>query len=291
MLKVVAEGRTEAERKIDFKKRMADERMARLMAKKLHGRFFKQVKEMKEVDGEMSWQWLKRDSLFKWTEGFICAAQENALKTRNYCATILKEDCKTECRMCGDYPETVGHLVSACTKMAQTDYKRRHDKMGLRVYWEVCGVYGLKRSERWHLEVPEGVRRSDDGMIEIWWDQKVITPTPLKHNRPDMMIVDRRSKEWFMIDFAVPFDANVVEKEKDKVLRYTDLAAEVARMNAVKVVVVPIVVGALGVVSKDLLGWLKVLGVGDVVGGLQTAAVIGTAAILRKVLVRKTGAG
>ena len=128
-------------------------------------------------------------------------------------------------------------------------------------------------------------------MIEIWWDQKVITPTALKHNRPDMMIVDRRSKEWFMIDFAVPFDANVVEKEKEKVLTYTDLAAEVARMNAVKVVVVPIVVGALGVVSKDLLGWLKVLGVGDVVGGLQTAAVIGTAAILKKVLVRKTGAG
>ena len=55
-------------------------------------------------------------------------------------------------------------------------------------------------------------------------------------------------------------------------------------MNAAKVEVVPIVVGALGIVSKDLLSWLKMLGVGDVVGDLQTAAVIGTAAILRKVL-------
>ena len=288
MLKVVAEGMDEAEPKLEYKKRMAELHLERLTTKKLHGKFFREVKD---VAGELSWQWLKRDSLYKWTEGYVCAAQENALKTRNYCATILKEDCKTECRMCGDYPETVGHLVSACKKMAQTDYKRRHDKMGLRVYWEVCGVYGLKRSERWHLEVPDGVRRSDDGMIEIWWDQKVVTPTKFEANRPDMMIVDRRSKEWFMVDFAVPFDANVAKKEEEKIGKYKDLAAEVARMNTVKVVVVPIVVGALGVVSKDLLGWLKVLGVGDVVGGLQTAAVIGTAAILKKVLVRKTGAG
>ena len=55
-------------------------------------------------------------------------------------------------------------------------------------------------------------------------------------------------------------------------------------MHKVSVEVVPIVVGALGVVTKDLTRWLKKIGVGDVVGGLQTSAVIGTAAILRKVL-------
>ena len=118
------------------------------------------------------------------------------MRTRKYRASILKEDVKAECRMCGDHPETVGQLVSACTKLAQTEYRRRHDKMGLRVYWEVCGIYGVKRSERWHLEVPDGVRKSDDGMVEIWWDQTVITPTKFVANRPDMMIVDRRSKEW-----------------------------------------------------------------------------------------------
>ena len=186
--------------------------------------------------------------------------------------------------MCGKHPETVMHLVSGCSKMAQTDYRRRHDKMGLRVYWEVCGLYGLKRSERWHLEVPDGVRKSDDGLVEIWWDQTVSTPTKFPSYRPDMMIVDRKSKKWFMVDFAVPFDSNVVKTEKKKTDRYRDLAAEVARMNAAKVEVVPIVVGALGIVSKDLLSWLKILGVGDVVRDLQTAAVIGTAAILRKVL-------
>ena len=74
------------------------------------------------------------------------------------------------------------------------------------------------------------------------------------------------------------------QEGKEKVEKYKDLAAEVARMHKVSVKVVSIVVGALGVVTKDLTRWLKEIGVGDVVGGLQTSAVIGTAAILRKVL-------
>ena len=272
----------EAEPKLDFKKRMADGRSERLVAKKLHGKFFK---ETKDVADEKSWQWLKRGSLYKTTEGYVCAAQENALTTRNYCATVLKDGGNDKCRMCGEYVETVGHLVSACEKMAQTDYRRRHDRMGLRVYWELCGKLGLKRSEKWYDETPEPVRKRDDGMTEIWWDQKVNTPKKCEHNRPDLLVIDRESKRWFMVDFAVPFDANVAKKEKDKVEAYRDLAAEVGRMNSVKVEVVPVVVGALGIVTKKLVGWLKRLGIGEtVVGELQTAAVIGTVAILRKVL-------
>ena len=60
-------------------------------------------------------------------------------------------------------------------------------------------MYGLKRSECWHLEVPDGVRKIDDGLVEIWWEQTVLTPTKFDGNCPDMMIVDRRSKKWFMV--------------------------------------------------------------------------------------------
>ena len=156
--------------------------------------------------------------------------------------------------------------------------------MRKRVYWEVCGNWGLRRSEKWYEEVPDGVRKSEDGNIEVWWDQKVITPTEFDANRPDMVVIDKSNKKWWMIDFSVPYDPNVVSKEKEKIDKYKDLAAEVARMHKVSVEVVPIIVGSLGVVTKDLTRWLDRIGVGDVVGGLQTSALIGTAAILRKVL-------
>ena len=86
------------------------------------------------------------------------------------------------------------------------------------------------------------------------------------------------------MDFAVPFDRNVATKENDKITKYKDIAAEVCGMHSAKVEVVPIVVGALGVVSKDLVGWLKKLDVDNVVSALQTSAIIGTSAILRKIL-------
>ena len=86
-----------------------------------------------------------------------------------------------------------------------------------------------------------------------------------------------------MVDFSVSFDANVAKREDDKVEKYQRLAAEVSRTHKVSTVVVPIVVGALGVIPKRLVGYLKRLGI-DVVGGLQMSAIIGTAVILRKVL-------
>ena len=48
--------------------------------------------------------------------------------------------------------------------------------------------------------------------------------------------------------------------------------------------VIPIVVGALGVVTNRLGRYLKELGIPDVLGGLQTSAIVGTANILRKTL-------
>ena len=133
--------------------------------------------------------------------------------------------------------------------------------------------------------MPDAVRLREDEKVEIWWDRKVHTPDKrIQHNRPDVVIVDRERKQWTFVDFALPYDDNVASKERDKITAYQELAAEVGRMERVKVETVPIVVGALGVVTSGLVGWLKRLGIGDVVGGLQVSALASTAAILRKVL-------
>ena len=235
---------------------------------------------MKDVADERLWQWMRGGYLDKRREGYVCAAQENVLKTRYYCATVMKQGGEGKCRKCGGYVETVGHLISGCKMLAQREYRRRHDRMGLRVYWELCGKYGLKRSEK----VPDPVRTSADGKVEIRWDQKIVIPKAIEHSRPDVVVIDRASRRWTLIDFAVPFDANVATKEREKVKRYEELAALVSREHRVVVEIVPVVVGALGVVSKKLDGWLKRLGIGDVIRGLQTATLIGTVAILQKVL-------
>ena len=72
-------------------------------------------------------------------------------------------------------------------------------------------------------------------------------------------------------------------KEQSKIDKYKDLAAQVAPLHKVNVEVVPIIMGSLGMVIKELTYWLREVGVGDV-GGLLTSAIIGTAAILQEVL-------
>ena len=53
---------------------------------------------------------------------------------------------------------------------------------------------------------------------------------------------------------------------------------------AEKVEVVPVVVGALGCITKGFSGWMDILGIKLNVGMVQKSVLLGTLRILRKVL-------
>ena len=48
--------------------------------------------------------------------------------------------------------------------------------------------------------------------------------------------------------------------------------------------VVPVLIGALGSLTKEFDEWIEKLGIKNNVGGMQKTALLGTARILRKVL-------
>ena len=63
------------------------------------------------------------------------------------------------------------------------------------------------------------------------------------------------------------------------------LKRKTGRLWKLKMVgVVPVVIGALGSVTKESDGWIEKLGITIIVGEMQKAALLGTARILRKVL-------
>jgi len=55
------------------------------------------------------------------TEGFLCAAQDQALNTTLYAKKSLHEDVDSTCRLCHYYDETMDHLLSNCEVLARTD--------------------------------------------------------------------------------------------------------------------------------------------------------------------------
>ena len=74
-------------------------------------------------------------------------------------------------------------------------------------------------------------------------------------------------------------------KELEKILKYQDLKMEISRMWTLnQVEVIPIVVGALGTVSKRLEGFLEKIGTVIPTEMLQKTVLLGTARIIRRVM-------
>ena len=87
-----------------------------------------------------------------------------------------------------------------------------------------------------------------------------------------------------LIDVAISGDRNVIKKEAEKVLKYKDLTIEIQRMWNIKTKVIPVIIGATGTISKTFRKYVSNIPGNREVKELQKTAILGTAHILRKVL-------
>ena len=96
-------------------------RQERWQNKALHDQYLNDTKG--KTDYEITWNWLKNGYLKKETEGLIMAAQYQAIRTNVIKARIDKTSSDSKCQLCKVKEETIDHLMSSCSKIAQTDYK------------------------------------------------------------------------------------------------------------------------------------------------------------------------
>ena len=76
----------------------------------------------------------------------------------------------------------------------------------------------------------------------------------------------------------------IIIKKFKKINNYSDLGVEIARVSNMLREVVPVVIGALGSIAKNLYRHLESLGIKVHVSMMQESALLGTANIQRKVL-------
>ena len=88
------------------------------------------------------------------------------------------------------------------------------------------------------------------------WDYSIPTDHVIKVLRPDLAVVDKE-RSCKIIDFAVPVDSSIEEKKKDKIEKYHDLGRELQKIWNLKVKIIPLVVGSLGVIPKHFGNRLK----------------------------------
>ena len=175
------------------------------------------------------------------------------------------------------------HLVSGCDKLAAKEYERRHGNVAKKVLRDLCKKNGLEHTEKWYEHVLEGAVENED--VKVLWDIKVQCNNVIEVRSPDIILIDKKDRKGIIIDIAAPTDVRVGEKEREKVEKYQDLKREIERLWRLRMVeVVPVVIEALGRVTKEFDGRIKKLRITNNVGVMQKNALLGTARILRKVL-------
>ena len=106
------------------------------------------------------------------------------------------------------------------------------------------------------------------------------------HDRPDIVLMRKTSNEIFMIDVAIPRESRISQKIVEKLTKYVDLKIEVSRLwKSKKVFVIPIIIGALGSVSIDLLSYKESLNLTFyLIAMFQRTVLFRTSSILRRYL-------
>ena len=79
------------------------------------------------------------------------------------------------------YVDFVGK-TSGCEKLAQKEYKRRHDMVAKKIHWDFCKKNGLEHAEKWYEHVPEGAIENEE--VKVLWDINVQCDYVIEARRP-----------------------------------------------------------------------------------------------------------
>ena len=116
--------------------------------KQLYGRFKRLIIN---IPLEKTWTWLRKGNLKRETESPLIAAQNNTIRTNHIKARIDKTQQNSKCRLYGDRNETINHIISECSKLAQKENKIRHDWVGKVIHRELCKKFNFDHTNKWYM--------------------------------------------------------------------------------------------------------------------------------------------
>ena len=208
-----------------LKRSKKEKRLEDWEEKILHDPYLKQAKK---VRSDQCWAWLQNGDLKRETESLIVAAQNQSIRTNLVKAKIDKIQGDSLCRVCGKVDESIDHIVSGCSKLAQKEYKKRHDNLGKIIHWKLARKCTFEAGDKWYEHEPESVLENED--YKIFSDCSIHTDHVIEAQRPfgDLVVVDQKERSFRIIDFSG--DSRIEERKKDKIEKYQDLGRELQKI-------------------------------------------------------------
>ena len=114
--------------------------------------------------------------------------------------------------------------------------------------------------------------------------------TTTTHNKPDLIVWRKTTKKCVVVDICVPLDQNVKTNEKVKEDRYVPLTVSLKRLyQEYEYSVIPVVLGATGLVTKSLMKNLCNIGFAEktakrIIPKLQLKTLVGSTRIVKSAM-------
>jgi hypothetical protein len=121
---------------------------------------------------------------------------------------------------------------------------------------------------------------------KLYFDRTILTDIHIKHNRPDIIILNKQQKQAYLLDIAVPNSHNITQTYNTKINKYLELSVAMRNLWCLeKISILPLVISATGIVPQSLFKNLKILDLDNtLVVEIQKGILLYSCHIVRKFL-------
>ena len=67
----------------------------------------------------------------------------------------------------------------------------------------------------------------ENDTCKVLWDFTIQTDHVIEARRPGLILIKKEENNCTIVDFAIPYDTRIEQKEKEKVEKYQDLKREI----------------------------------------------------------------
>ena len=89
-----------------------------------------------------------------------------------------------------DRVETVNQIVSKCSKLAQKEYKTKHNWVGKVIYWELCKKLEFDHTIKWYMHKPESVPEKE--RHKVLWEFEIQAGHSVSARLPDLKLINKK---------------------------------------------------------------------------------------------------
>ena len=151
-----------------------------------HGYLHRKQQNQSDYDKETTNAWLNDRFRTSHIEGYICAIQEQEIRTRQLINKRENPEFNPKCRFCKTVDESIFHILNSCSHLSTSMYLPvRHNEVAKVLYYELTKLFEHTEKDR---KTPETTFKTNK--VEIWWDKKIAVQPPVEHKRPDIVMWD-----------------------------------------------------------------------------------------------------